>query len=120
MKTTSGNFEFKNGELTHLTDEIEFNDYIELIETLVGGDVGIYDGATEAMLHYAYEEMREWDWRESPIFSGVLSDMWAEAEWFQAQANHLFDVDDWREIDDWKTFSSTVYFSPNFDGFGEA
>lgn len=124
MQTSSGNYKMENGIITHITGEREFNDYLELLDALVGGDIGILDGAVDAAAYYAGDMIREWDWEMAlPLGEpGEKFDsdiLWDEAEWFQKQVNYLFGVDDWREIEDWKTFSEKDGFVLHKKRFGE-
>ena len=64
--------------------------------------------------------MREWDWEQAlPDYEEDVMRLWEEAEWFQDQVNYLFGVDDWREVEDWKTFSERKDFVLHKRRFGE-
>jgi len=120
IETSNGVKVVKKGAnvVVELGENFTLTDYVELLFSVVGGDVAIYKEAENAFWanKCLVDTASAWDWRSAMLmrFDGEdISEVWKEAEWFQEQMNGAFDVDDWRDIDDWKNLE------PSCENFGD-
>lgn len=123
FESTSGEVKTfgKNGSvIVEVGENITFTDYIELLFSVAGGNVAIYEDAQDAFWHRKdlVEIAEEWEWEDfmNSVDGGDIADVWVEAEWFQDQMNTAFHFENGYDFSDWKEIADECVL---VDGFGE-
>ena len=101
----------KNGTaIVEVGENVVFSDYVELLTSVAGGP----EVADALLLTPELRELaEEWDWRDFMQDGMDIMDISEEAEWFQAQMNGAFEIEDGG---DWKNWKQKT---PKTERFGE-
>jgi len=123
FESTSGEVKTigRNGTvIVEVGEDRTFTDYIELLFSVAGGDIAIYEDAQDAFWYRKdlVEIAEDWEWEDfmNTVDGGDIAEVWGEAEWFQAQMNKAFHLEDGMYFSDWEDIDDDTVL---VDGFGE-